>query len=120
MKVYQGVRMKTGCRVVVNYDEGEDPARELPLRRDLRDYSPEGAEWGHGGNGAAQLALAILCDALGDDVQAVALHQHFKFYVVAGWCGPSFAITVQEVFQECDAIRLSLRLDREARQKGER
>lgn len=50
----------------------------------------EGLEWGYGGSGPAQLALALLADVLGDDAEAVRLHQDFKWAVVAklpreGW-----------------------------------
>jgi hypothetical protein len=54
----------------------------LRPRRDLFNHSPTGFEWGYGGSGPAQLALAILADALGDDERAVRLHQRFKFSVI--------------------------------------
>jgi hypothetical protein len=57
----------------------------LPLRLDLFNHSPTGFSWGYGGSGPAQLALALLADALGDDDQAIRLHQAFKFKVVACW-----------------------------------
>ena len=57
----------------------------LPLRLDLFNHSPTGFSWGYGGSGPAQLALALLADALGDDDQAIRLHQCFKFKVVACW-----------------------------------
>jgi hypothetical protein len=62
----------------------------LPLRLDLATHSPTGFEWGYGGSGPAQLALALLADALGDEEQALALYQSFKWQVVAvlpasGW-----------------------------------
>ena len=55
----------------------------LPLRLDLFNHSPIGFSWGYGGSGPAQLALALLADALGDDDRAIRLHQGFKFRVVA-------------------------------------
>lgn len=54
----------------------------LRLRFDLSNHSPTGFEWGYGGSGPAQLALAILADALGDDNAALRLHQRFKFKVI--------------------------------------
>ena len=57
----------------------------LPLRLDLFNHSPTGFSWGYGGSGPAQLALALLADALGDDDRAIQLHQCFKFKVVACW-----------------------------------
>src|SRR5947209_8602479 len=43
----------------------------LPLRLDLFNHSPTGFSWGYGGSGPAQLALALLADALGDYEVAV-------------------------------------------------
>jgi hypothetical protein len=57
---------------------------DLPLRLDLWNHSPTGFEWGYHGSGPAQLALAILCDALEDDKRASRLHQPFKRNVIAG------------------------------------
>lgn len=56
---------------------------ELAPRLDLWNHSPTGFEWGYGGSGPAQLALAILADCLEDDERALDLHQGFKSYVVA-------------------------------------
>jgi len=49
----------------------------------LWNHSPTGFEWGYDGSGLAQLALAILADHLSDDELAVALHQSFKWAVIA-------------------------------------
>ena len=71
----------------------------LSARRDLFNHSPCGFEWGYGGSGPAQLALAILCKVMHDDERAVRLHQPFKFRVVAGWDQNSrWLITEQEVW----------------------
>ena len=69
--------------------------RALSPRLDLWNHSPSGFEWGYGGSGPAQLALALLAlallaDHLGNDGTAVSLHQDFKSKVVAtlpyrGW-----------------------------------
>lgn len=55
----------------------------LDPRLDLWNHSPTGFEWGYGGSGPAQLALAILAKYLGDDGLAVELHQPFKWRIVA-------------------------------------
>jgi hypothetical protein len=62
-------------------EKGE--SRELPYRLDLCAHSPTGYEWGYGGSGPAQLALALLADATGDDQLALRLHQRFKFDRIA-------------------------------------
>lgn len=83
MRHYIAKRDASGtCHVRI---EGEGPARPLPLRLDLYNHSPTGFEWGYAGSGPAQLALALLADALGDDEMAVHLHQRFKFAHVAQW-----------------------------------
>lgn len=56
--------------------------RPLDSRLDLRQHGPDGFDWGYGETGAAQLALAILADYLGDDEQALAVYRHFKRKVV--------------------------------------
>lgn len=80
MKTYVGRRDEHEHAVVTVVDEAGE--RPLPLRRDLRDHSLE-YNWGYGGSGPAQLALAILADFLGDPVEAEAQHQDFKVHVIA-------------------------------------
>jgi hypothetical protein len=67
-------------RVVVR-ENGRD--RALPPRNDVMNHSPDGFAWGYGGSGPAQLALAILCDATGDDAKAVRHYQDFKWERIA-------------------------------------
>jgi hypothetical protein len=82
MKTYEGTRSVDG-RALVRVIQPGHKARKLSPRFDLFNHSPSGFEWGYGGSGPAQLALAILADALGDDERAVRLHQQFKFAVIA-------------------------------------
>ncbi|MBS7703290.1 DUF6166 domain-containing protein [Chelatococcus asaccharovorans] len=67
---------------IVSITEGAT-LRPLPPRLDLRDHSPTGFAWGYGGSGPAQLALALLCDVLGDEARALRLYQRFKFRAIA-------------------------------------
>ena len=53
-------------------------AHALDPRLDLRNHSPTGFAWGYGGSGPAQLALALLCQALDSDERALELYQAFK------------------------------------------
>jgi Family of unknown function (DUF6166) len=81
MKTYYGYRDATGtAHVTVTDGNG---VRHLPLRLDLDNHSPTGFEWGYGGSGPAQLALALLADALGNDAMAGVLHQPFKWKYIA-------------------------------------
>ena len=50
----------------------------------LRNHSPDGFNWGYGGSGPAQLALAILLASVGRRA-ALLNYQRFKFEVVAAW-----------------------------------
>jgi len=93
MKTYFGFRDAEGiARVKI-----KETNRALPLRLDLRRHSPTGFEWGYGGSGPAQLALALLADALGNDHLALQWHQPFKFAVVAGLAHSTWTLTVSEV-----------------------
>lgn len=88
MRAFIGVRLADGTALV--YDRG--PSFCIPLASWLwvREHSRTGLEWGYCGSGPAQLALAILCEVLGDPEAAVAIYQRFKRHVVArlprsGW-----------------------------------
>ena len=73
----------------------ESAARDLPLRLELHNHSPTGFEWGYCGSGPAQLALALLADALGDEFARVH-YQDFKRAVV-GSLGAYWRITAEEI-----------------------
>lgn len=81
MKTYYGWRKDGEAEVGVRLEDG-GPLRALPWRLDLANHSPTGLEWGYGGSGPAQCALAILADCLGDDQRALQLYQDFKFNVI--------------------------------------
>lgn len=61
-KLYQGMRVNGDAHVIVIDDKRRYP---LPPRNDVMNHSPDGFEWGYGGSGPAQLALALCVDALG-------------------------------------------------------
>ncbi len=54
-------------------------------------------EWGFSGSGAAQLALALLMDATGDNTLATALYQLFKSEIVASWQEDLWEISGEEI-----------------------
>ena len=91
MKRYEGRREGYAADVFVN-------GRPLSPRLDLWNHSPTGFEWGYGGSGPAQLALAILADHCGDDRKAFDFHHRFKWAVIAelprkqGWTLTSLVI----------------------------
>lgn len=96
---YSGRRQPPGTpggRCVVlrhhgQYDTALDP------RFDLWNHSPTGFEWGYGGSGPAQLALALLADATGDDEIALALYQTFKWNLVAALQKEEWRLDRQQV-----------------------
>lgn len=68
------------CGQAVVYFDGEQlmPHRSLGLIA----HSPTGFEWGYGGSGPAQLALAMLLEVL-PEPRALGIYQAFKWDVVA-------------------------------------
>lgn len=50
---------------------------------EVRHHSPSGPNWGNEGQGAAQLALAILIAVTGDEYTATQYYQQFKSAVLA-------------------------------------
>jgi hypothetical protein len=88
--MHEGDRMRLAADGVE-----ESAARDLPLRLDLHNHSPTGFEWGYGGSGPAQLALALMANALGDEAAQVH-YQDFKRAVISG-LGDYWRITAEEV-----------------------
>lgn len=116
MKTYMGRRDGRGDAIVEVLD-GNGGRIPLPLRLDLVNHSPTGFEWGFGGSGPAQLALALLADALqghapptlkADDV-AERLHHDFKHSIIARLAqSEAWSITesrVREIAQLLEARR---------------
>jgi Family of unknown function (DUF6166) len=99
---YTGKRTPDGC--VVTVTRHNQPAQPLPPRLDLVNHSPAGFEWGYGGSGPAQLALAIVADCLNDDEQAVRLHQQFKWLVIAQLPHTAWTLTEADVLKAVQHI----------------
>jgi hypothetical protein len=90
VKQYEGRRQ--GYAVIVTVD-----SRRLNPRHDLWNHSPTGFEWGYGGSGPAQLALAILADHCGNDEQALNFYQRFKWAVIAELPGRGWTLTSPQI-----------------------
>lgn len=86
--IYRGIRVDDGATVHVEDTENQTYV-VLDWRLDLANHSPTGLEWGYGGSGPAQCALAILADALNDDAWAKRLYMEFKSVIATlpkgGW-----------------------------------
>jgi len=94
-KMYTGRRGPQGCVVCVIAGNGE--RKPLNPRQELRNHSPTGFEWGYGGSGPAQLALAILAEHLGNDDAALNLYQDFKWACIAQICGANWSLSSEEI-----------------------
>ena len=76
MKTYEGKRTIDGLVVTV------DGAR-LDEHYGVKRFTKYGFEWTYEGESPQQLALAILCDYVGDNAQAIRLSEPFMKRVVA-------------------------------------
>lgn len=76
MKIYEGGRSLDGAVVTVD-------GAPLDPRFDIRTFGRMGFEWTYEGDGPRQLALALLCDHLGDAPRALALTEPFMRAIVA-------------------------------------
>jgi len=106
MKIFRGDRSETGAIVT-------EDGRPLPLRLKLRNHSPTGFEWGYGGSGPAQLALAI-CSAVVSDQRALAVYQRFKFRVIGGIEDQHWELT------EAEVLRVIEEIEAEEKARGEK
>ena len=98
MKQYAGRR--EGYAAIVTVD-----GRRLNSRLDLWNHSPSGFEWGYGGSGPAQLALAILADHCGNDEQALNFYQRFKWAVIAELPYRGWTLTSDQIDQVLRSLR---------------
>lgn len=96
MKTYIGTRDGNGTAVVYVQDSIHG-SREIAWRLDLRNHSPTGLEWGYGGSGPAQCALALLADVLENDARALKFYQRFKWHTICGFDRRGFAITDDQI-----------------------
>lgn len=97
MKTYIGTRTPAGCRVTVNWLNGQPTTYLLPLYLHVRRHSPDGFEWGYSGSGPAQLALALLCNALHVQSEAERLYQDFKREIIAALAKDEWQLTHDEI-----------------------
>lgn len=105
-RVYAGVRGRDGCEV--GFVDWTGRMGKLDLRLDLRDHSPTGFEWGYGGSGPAQLALALIADATGDGELALAVYQDFKTEIVAELPRECWQLEAGEVARMAHLLRRPL------------
>lgn len=103
-KRYIGRRDGQAGAATVRVVEDGKRSRALNPRHDLRNHSPDGFQWGYGGSGPAQLALALVADATGDDALAQRTYQRFKFNTVAAINADSFEMSAEAIRLEVEAL----------------
>jgi hypothetical protein len=102
LKTYTGYRLPgehgTAAPGLVTVHQEWQPPRPLDPRFDLR-RAADGLNWGYGGSGPAQLALALAADVLGDDEAARDVHQRLKARLVAGLPQDGWTLSEEQVRQ---------------------
>ena len=104
MKTYHGYReirrghdgeiISSRCVVIVCINGRTRPLRP---RNDIRNHSPTGFEWGYGGSGPAQLALALVADCCGAKQAEPPIYQRVKGMLVVGLASEGWTLTEEEV-----------------------
>ena len=92
-KVFAGVRYPGRVSVTVGTPNNMRP---LSPRLDLRNHSPDGFEWGYGGSGPAQLALAIAAEVFGEKT-ALAIYQELKRELIEPLQADRWQLTIDQV-----------------------
>jgi hypothetical protein len=105
--VFRGVRYRGAIAGRTGHTQvrmiGEGQAHDLPVRLDVVNHSPTGFEWGYGGSGPAQLALAMLL-ALGvEPSRATLWHQDVKRELVAPLDDDEWEIAGDDVLRALEA-----------------
>lgn len=93
--VFVGARLGKVGPALVCASDGLRPPAPLPPRNDLRNHSPDGFQWGYGGSGPSQLALAMVAWATGDDALALRVYQQLKADIIAPLEGDSWVMECQ-------------------------
>lgn len=85
----------------------------LPPRNDVWNHSPDGFQWGYGGSGPAQLALALCVHALDGDVwRALRVYQQFKSEVIAKLDTDSWSMDQMDVLLAIQRIEQAQKEER--------
>lgn len=93
---YIGSRNGSGTVVMVQTERGRELLRP---RFDLIRHHPVGFDWAHTGSRPAQLALALLAHATGDDEFALEHYQIFQHEIIARLPRGGWELTSQQLLQ---------------------
>lgn len=97
MKIYIGNRADNKASVWFMDTEEAATPYPLPPRTDIVNHSPDGFEWGYGGSGPAQLALALLVDLYGNTPKVRVQYLEFKREVIAFLPSAGWVLTEEEI-----------------------
>ena len=103
-KFYIAERSDLGDAVVWVVKRGDKTPLPLEPSLKIRNHSPTGFEWGYGGSGPAQLALAILLDCTGCPEVALSYYLLFKAEEIAKAPLQGFQISAQEIVAWMDGV----------------
>lgn len=102
---YTGIRVGSVCSVVVQMvEEGKVENETYPLRHISR-HSPDGFQWGYGGSGPSDLALAIMTDYFSRQgvvkslEEANGCYQDFKWDFIAKLAEDGWSITDEQIHE---------------------
>lgn len=93
---FHGIRRGGSCHLYKSNDEYQIeilPDRSLAVYN----HSPTGFEWGYGGSGPSQLALAIMLEVTDDDRKALNLYYDFKYDVIAGLADNQWTLPLEQI-----------------------
>lgn len=107
MSIYTGIRHGSDPVIVTVDGEPLDP------RIDLWNHSCGEFNWGYGGSGPAQLALALAAHVLRDDQRAVDVHQAFKRAVIGKLPDGGWLLTDYEIKQTIEALEVENEMAKE-------
>jgi hypothetical protein len=113
-----GYRMFRGnnshAEAAVIDEGGNEFIEKLNTCNDIRNHSPDGFEWGYGGSGPAQLALALCVDALRREgkpwpvQRAQRIYQHLKADVIASHHEEQWRLSWYDVTQYVERMEAGL------------
>ena len=101
MKIYSGVRPCSQIpQVHVTGDGMEYSIMSIQPSKAVREYVTNVFNWGQaGGNGALQLAIALVLDATKSPELAMAVHEEFEAQIVSR-LGPDTWVLTEDVIRE--------------------
>ena len=112
MRFYHGERNHLGHEIDVIDRSNPQGGYPLNPRDDLWFQNGEALSWGNAGPSASRLALALLCDALGNDERAESVMEDFKARVIAPMAEDEWELSQEDIRQTVRDIEGDRRADK--------